>query len=217
MVRQGVLRKFPNTKERLRMRTQRMTTAAAMAIAAMLMAGCMIKTDKHGDSDNVTISTPFGGMQVKTNNEVALQNLGIAVYPGAQPAKKDNDDGAADVNMNFGGYQLRVKAATYRTSDAPDKVETFYRNELKRYGDVIACHDHGAIGTPVKTLEGLTCDEKVKSHVNVDSHPGEYGMELKAGSKLHQHIAGIDPDGSGTKFELVALDLPRESTDDGQP
>ena len=199
------------------MRIQRIAIAAATAMTAMLVAGCMIKTDKHGDSDNVTISTPFGGMQVKTNNQVALENLGIAVYPGAQPAKQDNDDGAADVNMNFGGYQLRVKAATYRTNDAPDKVEAFYRNELKRYGDVIACHDHQAIGTPAKTLEGLTCDEKVKSHVNVDAHPGEHSMELMAGSKLHQHIAGIDPAGSGTRFELVALDLPRESTDDGQP
>jgi hypothetical protein len=33
-------------------------------------------------------------------------------------------------------------------------------------------------------------------------------MELKAGSKQHQHIAAIDPQGNGTKFGLVALDLP---------
>ena len=33
-------------------------------------------------------------------------------------------------------------------------------------------------------------------------------LELKAGSKKHQHIVGIEPDGSGTKFGLVALDLP---------
>ncbi len=33
-------------------------------------------------------------------------------------------------------------------------------------------------------------------------------MELKAGSKLHQHIVAIDPEGNGTKFGLVALDLP---------
>ncbi len=32
--------------------------------------------------------------------------------------------------------------------------------------------------------------------------------ELKAGSKQHQHIVSINPDGSGTKFGLVALDLP---------
>ena len=33
-------------------------------------------------------------------------------------------------------------------------------------------------------------------------------MELKAGSKQHQHIVAVDPEGNGTKFGLVALDLP---------
>ena len=33
-------------------------------------------------------------------------------------------------------------------------------------------------------------------------------MELKAGSKQHQHIVAVDPEGSGTKFGIVALDLP---------
>ena len=32
--------------------------------------------------------------------------------------------------------------------------------------------------------------------------------ELKAGSKQHQHLVPIDRDGAGTKFGLVALDLP---------
>ena len=33
-------------------------------------------------------------------------------------------------------------------------------------------------------------------------------LELKAGSKVHQHIVSIDRDGGETKFGLVALDLP---------
>ena len=37
-------------------------------------------------------------------------------------------------------------------------------------------------------------------------------MELKAGSKVHQHIVAIDPEGSGTKFGLIALDLPGRVT-----
>ena len=32
--------------------------------------------------------------------------------------------------------------------------------------------------------------------------------ELKAGSKQHQHIVAIEPESWGTKFGLVALDLP---------
>ena len=50
---------------------------------------------------------------------------------------------------------------------------------------------------------------KLRSFVNVYVNDDESGkMELKAGSKQHQHIAAIDPEGNGTKFGLVALDLP---------
>jgi len=42
-------------------------------------------------------------------------------------------------------------------------------------------------------------------------------LELKAGSKVHQHIVEIDPDGGGTKFGLVALELPGKMfSDDGE-
>jgi hypothetical protein len=33
-------------------------------------------------------------------------------------------------------------------------------------------------------------------------------LELKAGSAQHQHLVEIDPEGSGTKFGVVALELP---------
>jgi hypothetical protein len=39
--------------------------------------------------------------------------------------------------------------------------------------------------------------------------------EFKAGSKQHQHIVSIDPEGNGTKFGLVALDLPGHLSVDG--
>jgi predicted RNase H-like nuclease (RuvC/YqgF family) len=53
----------------------------------------------------------------------------------------------------------------------------------------------------------LTCSDDQKNHIKVDNDISGK-MELKAGSKQHQHIVGIDPDGSGTKIGMVALDLP---------
>ena len=38
-------------------------------------------------------------------------------------------------------------------------------------------------------------------------------LELKAGSRQHQHIVAINPEGTGTKLGLVALDLPIEPVD----
>ena len=118
--------------------------------------------------------------------------------------------------MNFGSFRLRVKAVSYRTDDAPDKVEAFYRGNLKQYGDVIACRNGSTVGQPAKTLDGLTCDTEVNQHVSVDDSTGKHGLELKTGSKLHQHIVEIDRDGSGTKFALVALDLRNDGGGEGR-
>jgi hypothetical protein len=188
------------------MRNNQTAVVVMMIAATALMSGCRIESDKHGDNDNVKIATPFGGMTVKTNDAAVVDGLGLPVYPGALLVKKDKDNGAADVNMSFGSFQLRVKAASYRTQDSPDQVTAFYRKALGRYGDVIQCQNDKAVGAPTRTAEGLTCDNEGKDvSFNTDSS-GK--LELKAGSKQHQHIAAIDPDGNGTKFGLVALDLP---------
>ena len=193
------------------------TVAVAVIFGAVLAGGRRIQSDKHGDSDNVKIATPFGGMQVKTNDAVVLAGIGLPEYPGAVLVQKDkengkHDDGAADVNFSFGSFQLRVKAASYRSPDSPEKVTAFYRKALGRYGDVVQCQDNKPVSTPTHTAEGLTCDNDKENHITVsddmvESKSGNK-MEMKAGSKMHQHIVSIEPEGSGTKFGLVVLDLP---------
>jgi hypothetical protein len=192
------------------------TLAAAMVLGVVVVSGCRVESDKHGDSGNVKIATPFGGVQVKTNDAAVMEGIGLPAYPGAELVKKkDKDNGAADVNLSFGRFQLRVKAVSYRSTDGPDRVGAFYRKALGRYGDVIQCQNGRAVGLPARTAEGLTCDNGKESHITVDEEVSGK-MELKAGSKLHQHIIAIDPEGEGTKFALVALDLPgRIATDDG--
>ena len=195
-------------------------SAAAVAMGATLLgiAGCHVDEKKDGDNKDVKIATPFGGMQVKTNDAVAPSDIGLPVYPGAVPVKKDNgndDNSAADVNMSFGSFQMRVKAASFRTDDAPDKVEAFYRDGLKHYGDVIECRNNQAVGTPTKTSEGLTCDSKQGNHIVIDANAAKGKLELKAGSQVHQHIVSMEPNGGGTKFGLIALDLPGKLFSDG--
>jgi hypothetical protein len=62
------------------------------------------------------------------------------------------------------------------------------------------------------TSEGLGCLDDKNAKVQIDR--GDYGvgketLELKAGSKRHQHIMGFENPKSGkTRFALVALDLP---------
>lgn len=188
------------------MHAKQMAVVVAM-VGTMVMSGCRIESNKHGDKENVRIATPFGGLQVKTDDSAVLNGMGLPAYPGATLVKKDEDHGAADVNMSFGRFHLRVKSASYRTPDSPEKVEAFYRKALAQYGDVIQCSNDKPVGEPQQTSEGLTCDNYKKHHVTIDDDMSRK-MELKAGSKQHQHIVAINPDGDGTKLGLVALDLP---------
>src|SRR5271154_2153998 len=154
------------------------TAVVAMIAATAMMSGCRIESDKHGDNDNVKIATPFGGMSVKTNDAAVVDGLGLPVYPGAELVKKDKNNGAADVNMSFGSFQLRVKAASYRTQDGPDQVTAFYRKALGRYGDVIQCQNNKPVSSVTRTAEGLTCADDQKNHIKVnDDESGK--LELK--------------------------------------
>ena len=189
-------------------------TVLTLGLTAALLAGCTVDTHKEGNGNNVKIATPFGGMSIKTDDNAVEVATGLPAYPGAEVVRKhdkgDHDSGAADINMSFGSFQLRVKAVSYRTSDSPDKVLAFYRKGLARFGTVIQCSDHQPVGTPTHTPDGLDCSD--------DSHNNKAKLkmsddfsdktELKAGSKQHQHLVTIDPEGSGTKFALVDLDLP---------
>src|ERR1700723_4015595 len=150
------------------MRTNQTAAVAMMIATTALMSGCRIESDKHGDNDNVKIATPFGGMSVKTNDDAVVEGLGLPVYPGAELVKKDKNNGAADVNMSFGSFQLRVKAASYRTQDSPGQVKTFYSKALGRYGDVILCQNDKPVSSQTRTAEGLTCADDQKNHIKVD-------------------------------------------------
>jgi hypothetical protein len=143
--------------------------------------------------------------------------LGLPVYPGAQLAKADDEHKSADVHLGFGEWELRVRAVSYATGDSEEKVTAFYKKALGSYGDVITCQGNAPVGTPAATSEGLTCadgNHKVQiNHHNEGS--SRNGLQLKAGSRRHQHIVGFeDPEGGKTRFALVALDLPADSGKD---
>jgi hypothetical protein len=177
------------------------------------MTGCRVHVDKstNGEQKHVQVDTPFGGVHVNTNQTTAT-DLGLPAYPGAVAVNEDKEHKSADVHVGFGEWQLRVRAASYATSDSEEKVTAFYRQALGRYGDVIACQGNAPVGTPTQTSEGLTCSDQKGAKVRIG--PKDYGvregsLELKAGSKRHQHIVGFEKPKEGqTRFVLVALDLP---------
>jgi hypothetical protein len=184
--------------------------ALAVAVLAPL-SGCRVHVDKdsNGQEKTVQVDTPFGGVHVNTD-QVSASDLGLPLYPGAESIRGDDKHKSADVHLGFGEWQLRVRAVTYATPDSQEKVADFYKKALTRFGDVITCEGKSPVGTPTTTSEGLTCaDDNKNVKVNDGDFGSHDGLQLKAGSKRHQHIVGFESPRDGkTRFALVALDLP---------
>jgi hypothetical protein len=201
------------------MRINTLALAATSLALVASIAGCRVRVDKDADGKEKTVQvdTPFGGVHVNTD-QVSASDLGLPAYPGAQPVSgPGKNDKSADIHMGFGEWQMRVRVVKYETSDSKEQVTEFYKKALGRYGDVITCQDNAPVGTPTVTAEGLSCSDNGKNaHFKFndqDYGSNNSGMQLKAGSKRHQHIVGFEH-GDKTRFALVALDLPAAVTGD---
>jgi hypothetical protein len=170
----------------------------AMLLAAL---GCSISEKKNGGSENVKIATPVGGLKVQTN--IDPKEVGLNVYPGARlkPSEDSDHDKSANVNMNTPFFHLKVIALDYLSDDPPAKVLDFYKKEMGRYGKVLQC-DHTGSSNNVNTHGN---DMKLK--LECDDTGGGDKTELKVGEGEAQHIVGVSPNGKGTEFGLVYIQL----------
>lgn len=191
-------------------------TVGLTAVAGLLatLAGCRVnmQKDENGKEKTVQVDTPFGGVHVNTDQTTAA-DLGLPSYPGSEEVRNDDQHKSADVHIGFGEWELRVRAVSYATPDSKEQVTAFYKKALGRYGDVILCQGNAPVGSPTTTSEGLTCaDDNKNANVKIDSKDfgsSDSALQLKAGSRRHQHVVGFeDPKDGKTRFALVAVDLP---------
>jgi hypothetical protein len=184
----------------------------AIAFASWLaVLACSVNVKSNdGDSEKkkVDIDTPIGGIHV--NEQADAHDTGLAVYPGARQApKNDNDSKSANVNISSSLFGVKVVAVEFQSDDPPDKVIAFYQDQLKKYGSVVECHTstHGGDLT-IKAGQA-------NSHDPVSCESGKSGkvVELKVGTDDNQHLVSIEPNGKGTDFTLVyVLTRGKEST-----
>ena len=116
---------------------------SALLSTAVALSACNIDVQKH-ESDgkaDVDITTPVGNVSVRTN--VGTADTGLAVYPGARPLEDEKEPKNANVQVGNSTFGVYVVAAKYESSDDQDRIVSFYRNELKTYGDVLECRDFG--------------------------------------------------------------------------
>ena len=173
-----------------------------------LFAGCSIHVDdKNKDAKKVDIQTPLANLKVDTSQNST--DNGIPIYPGATPRPTEGDNQhRANVNISAMGFGVRVIANEYITSDSPEKVKDFYLDKLKRFGNVLECKGTGDHGDH----HGGDWNDDHDKPVSCGNGKGP-GWELKTGTEHNQHMVEIDPDGSGTRFGTVLIQIHgKEST-----
>jgi hypothetical protein len=184
----------------MRNRFQSATTVTLFlaTTSTLMIPACSVNVqkEKDGQDKQVDISTPVGGIHVSKGADAA--DVGIVVYPGARLKQEDSNgsDKSANVNISGFGFGLKVVALEYQSDDSPDKLVSYYKDKLKKYGTVLECHtSHLNLNTGHGSdhhSDELTCE-------------GDRGnnIELKVGTKENQHIVAVEPDGKGSSFSLV--------------
>jgi hypothetical protein len=175
----------------------------ASVAAFLLLAGCTVnvKKEANGQDKQVDINTLLGGIHVRKDADAA--DIGLDIYPGARLKQKDKDndndkdgsDKSANVRISGFGYGLRVVALEYESDDAPANILAFYKDRLKKYGNVIECHTSKGNWNVTTQRHGsneLTCEGS-----------GGSDIELKVGKQDDQHIVAVKSEGKGSTFSLV--------------
>jgi hypothetical protein len=175
---------------------------AASAAVTLLFTGCSVHVDdKNQDAKKVDIQTPMANLKVDTS--ATSTDNGIPIYPGATLRPEENGDKhRANVNIGAMGFGIKVIASEYVTPDSPEKVKVYYLDKLKKFGNVLECRGTGGDHDGDSHWNGDDADKPV----SCGDARGD-GWELKTGTNHNQHLVAIKPDGSGTRFGTVLIQI----------
>jgi len=174
----------------------------ATLLTVALLGACSVSTQKDGSGDDkkVDIKTPFA--EIHVGSDTSAQDAGIGLYPGARPKQDDNDKHRANLQIGGEDFGVKVIAATYLSDDPPQKVIDFYRNDLKKYGKVLEC-PKGLNENHDEHNSEIRCDDKGTEE------PGK--LDLAVGVPERQHVVSIKPNGKGTEFSTVFVQVKGKS------
>src|SRR5579859_121035 len=154
--------------------------------------------DAGGGKKEVSIKTPFGGIEVNKDKTVSEASLDLPFYPGATPVS-DHDD--ASVNMQFGSHALRIVVAKFQTTDALDKVKDFYQERLTR--------EVGKFEPKDIEFDPGHWDNEEGNFIGKDKE-GKTVYEIKKHD--HVRVVALKENGDGTRIELVRVSHGKEDT-----
>lgn len=169
--------------------------ACAACLATLPLVACTIDVQKDEPGHKaVDIRTPVGSLSV--TSDATAPDTGLPVYPGARPARDDDDDPQnADVNISSSLFGLKVRAAKYESDDPQETVVAFYRRELQSLGEVTECRGEVDFKGP-RNAKRPVCKEK----------PFSRQIQLMTGTEDRRRIVAIQPRREGSQIGLVYIE-----------
>jgi hypothetical protein len=135
---------------------------------------------------------------VRVDDEATAKDVGLPAYPGSKSYKEPGDSSSgANVGLSSPVFGLKVAAVKLESADEPERVASFYRKALSKYGDVLDCTDPATAAKPASS-EALKCD-------SIDSDKNR--IVYKVGTEKNQRIVAIKPHGKGSRFDLVHVSI----------
>ena len=126
------------------------------------------------------------------------KDVGLPLYPGSRRHQdKDSDSPGANFGLWGGGSGFKLAVLKMESDDSPEKIAVYYKKALVKYGKVLDCSHPSSADSSAgshSSSKALTCS---------DDKPEQGGMLFKAGTKDRQHAVSIQPNGSGSLFQLV--------------
>ena len=139
------------------------------------------------------------GAGIELNDKSSVADVGLPAYPGAT-VRRDKDDDGDGLNLALWGGSLgfRLSLMKFTTGDSVDKVASFYRDAMGRYGNVLDCTGPRPAVVPAADKKVLACNKDDK---------GEPGGKLyKVGTPNQQRIVSIKPVSGRVEFEMLKIE-----------
>jgi len=156
---------------------------------------------KAKDQDfSVAVHGPDTDAGLLVSARATAKEVGMPIYPDATPHRDPDKDDSSAAKLGLWGSSFGFKLVVLKmeSKDAPRKVADYYQKALAKYGPVLDCTNQA----PGKESD----NEKSAKLTCGDDKPENGGMLFKAGSKEKQHIVGVQPNGSGTIFQLLYIE-----------
>jgi len=172
-----------------------------LAFSLALVLTLSAPAQQSGTQDKpFDVRSSIGDLHV--GKDANAEKAGLPPYPGARPKHEDDNE-----PLNFAllteSLGLKLIVAKYESDDAPAKVIAFYRDKLKKYGQVLECHSQSH-GGDVEVHDSKDSDHNKELKCDDNSGPV---TELKVGTEDNQRVVGVEPgdNGKGSAFSIVYL------------